>query len=707
MDKRMIVILAALALVMGCDKGGKKESQGKPVAVAKPAAKPEKAPAKPAPARAGNNVVTDRGIRVEKVKPSDVPARFKRRAPRPTSAKKKKVDPETAAKAAKIALPAKGSKTPKVEIIEVSDFQCPYCRRVNPTMKKLLATYGKDVRVRFLHQPLPFHREAKKAAVASAAAGMQGKFWPYHDKLFANQRALKPSQLEQYAKELAASDSAFSFAKWKTDFNNPVMDAFVDRNQATAIAVRATGTPMFFVNGKTLRGAQPYPKFEAIVKAEIAAAGKRSGQRWITARTKTNNAALASYVYEGKNPPAAPARRAKSNKRKPREDLATYKVSIDLKKDAIKGNKRTALVTLVEFSEFQCPFCSKVNPRISQVMKEYGQKVRVIFKHNPLSFHKDAFPAAEASLCAKDQGKFWDYHDKLFSNQRQLKAEHLDKYATDLKLDMDKFKTCMSSHKHKAQIKADQSLAGKVTARGTPNIFINGRKLTGARPYADFKKIIDEKLIQAEGLIKKGIPAAQVYNEVIKNGKILEPLGSASVEIPVGDSARLGSPKAPVVITEFSDFQCGYCSRVGAPLKQVKEHYGNKVVVVFKNFPLSFHKEAKPAAIAALCANAQGKFWEYHDTLFAKQRELRGAKQDKFVGFAKAIGVKNIAKFTTCLSDPKVAQQVAKETAEGRKIGVRGTPSVYINGRKFSPMGTGFSLRAFKSIIDNQILKKK
>jgi protein-disulfide isomerase len=705
MKMRMMVILAALSLLAACSKGGESNPEGKPAANNKTVQDPQQgasnsgtATAKP---QAAPSVQADKGIRVEKV--AEPPKGLAKAAPKARPAQKaaKKVDPKLAAAAAAIKLPAKGSTNPKVEIIEVSDFQCPFCSRVNPTIKQLLEKFGKDLRVRFLHQPLAFHRDAKPAAIASAAAQRQGKFWPYHDKLFANQKALKAANLQQYAQELANA-GGFDMEKWKKDVKDPVLAAFVDRNQATAVAVRATGTPMFFVNGKSLRGAQPYPKFAELVEAEIAASKGQAGDTWIGARTKVNNKGLASYVYEGKTPPAAPARPAK---KKPRVDRTIYKVAVDANKDGVKGNKFDALVTLVEFSEFQCPFCSKVNPTIDKIMSTYGDKVRVVFKHNPLSFHKDAFPAAEASLCANAQGKFWEYHDKLFQNQRALKADNLEQYAADLGLNLDKFKRCMSSHQFKEQVAADQELAGKVTARGTPNTFVNGRKLTGAQPFENFKTIIDEQLKAAEALVARGIPANRVYAETIKNGKIIEPLGSDVAEFDYKDGNIKGKDSAVVKIVEFSDFQCPYCSRVGKPLMDVVEHYKGKAAVYFKHFPLSFHKEAKPAAIGSLCAKQQGKFWEYHDTVFLGQKQLRGATQDKFVEFAKTAGVKNIAKYTKCLSDPAMSKQVDKDMAEGKKAGVRGTPSVFINGRKFSPMGSGFSLQAFTSVIDKHILK--
>ena len=119
----------------------------------------------------------------------------------------------------------------------------------------------------------------------------------------------------------------------------------------------------------------------------------------------------------------------------------------------VKG-KANAAITIVEFSEFQCPFCSRVLPTLNQIQKQYGDKVRIVFKHNPLSFHKDAPLAAEAALAAAAQGKGWEMHDLMFKNQRKLKQADPAKYATELGLNMDQFKGDLMSGKFKARIKA-------------------------------------------------------------------------------------------------------------------------------------------------------------------------------------------------------------------------------------------------------------
>ncbi|MFL5349583.1 MAG: DsbA family protein [Hyalangium sp.] len=153
-----------------------------------------------------------------------------------------------------------------------------------------------------------------------------------------------------------------------------------------------------------------------------------------------------------------------------------------------------APVTIVEFSDFQCPFCGKARTTVDEVVKSYGDKVRLVFRHFPLSFHENAPKAAEAAACAQDQGKFWEMHDKLFSNQQALKVDDLKKYAADLGLDAARFNECLDSGKKAEQIKKDQAAGEKAGVSGTPAFFINGVALSGAVPADDFKAIIDSEL---------------------------------------------------------------------------------------------------------------------------------------------------------------------------------------------------------------------
>jgi protein-disulfide isomerase len=160
---------------------------------------------------------------------------------------------------------------------------------------------------------------------------------------------------------------------------------------------------------------------------------------------------------------------------------------------ASKGSA-TAPIEMIEFSDFQCPFCLRADPTVRQVLNTYGDRIHFVYRHYPLPNHPLARPAAEAAACAGEQGKFWPYHDLLFANPSKLGDADLKGHAAALGLNASQFSNCVDTHKPKAQIDADVKDGEEAGVNGTPAFFINGRMISGAQPYEVFKKIIDEEL---------------------------------------------------------------------------------------------------------------------------------------------------------------------------------------------------------------------
>lgn len=156
-----------------------------------------------------------------------------------------------------------------------------------------------------------------------------------------------------------------------------------------------------------------------------------------------------------------------------------------------------AAVTIVEFSDYECPFCKRAEASIAEVKKVYGDKVRLAYRHYPLPFHANARPAAQASLCANEQGKFWPYHDKVMA-ATDLSAANLQQIASDVGLDRKQFDDCVAAGKYADQIDKDLAAGQAAGVNGTPAFFINGRMLDGAQPFEKFQEIIDEEL-EAQG----------------------------------------------------------------------------------------------------------------------------------------------------------------------------------------------------------------
>jgi len=181
-----------------------------------------------------------------------------------------------------------------------------------------------------------------------------------------------------------------------------------------------------------------------------------------------------------------------------------YKATIKLRPPTVevatagrpeRGGGAKAPVTIIMFSDYQCPFCKRAEDSVAKVMETYGDKVRLVFRDYPLPFHPQARPAAEAANCANAQGKFWEYHKKLFENQSALSEDNLKTYAKDLGLDEVKFNECFSKKTFAAAIDKDIADGASAGVNGTPAFFINGRFLNGAVPLDEFKKIIDEELV--------------------------------------------------------------------------------------------------------------------------------------------------------------------------------------------------------------------
>lgn len=389
----------------------------------------------------------------------------------------------------------------------------------------------------------------------------------------------------------------------------------------------------------------------------------------------------------------------------PGNDAAPVKVPLD-GKNPVKGSP-SALVTIVEFSDYQCPFCARAEGTMKQIASTYGDKVRFVMKQNPLGFHDRAKPAALAALAAGEQGKYWEMHDKLFTSTQALDDASLEGYAKAIGLNVERWKAAMSDSKLGDIIQRDQALAAQLGATGTPAFFINGRKISGAQPFENFKRVIDEELPKAEALVKAGTRAEEVYGKLMEQAAAAAPAAPAPsapaqaeiAKVSIPAEAPIKGPKfAKVTVVVFSDFQCPFCSRVVPTLKQIEEKYGKDVRVVFRHQPLSFHDKAQLAAEASMAAQEQGKFWQMHDTMFANQSALDRASLERY---AQNIGL-NVAKFKAALDSGKYRAYVQADSAAGNAVGANGTPTFFINGRKL--VGAQ-PFESFKSVIDDELQK--
>lgn len=178
-------------------------------------------------------------------------------------------------------------------------------------------------------------------------------------------------------------------------------------------------------------------------------------------------------------------------------DAAATAPAIDSKEDHIRGNVN-AKTTLLVYSDFECSYCGRFEPSLAQALTEYGDKIRIVFRHFPLSFHQQAMPAALAAECASEQGKFWEFHDELFKNQASLGDKFYKDTAVKFGLNMAKFNDCVSSGKYTTKIQDQLSGGSAAGVGGTPHTIVTGSKgstpVSGAQPFAGLKAAIDSVL---------------------------------------------------------------------------------------------------------------------------------------------------------------------------------------------------------------------
>ncbi len=586
-----------------------------------------------------------------------------------------------------------GNGDAPVTIMVFTDFQCPFCSRAHPRVTQLMREYGPSkLRVVFKHNPLPFHQDAVPAALAAQAvyelAGASA-FFAYVELVFQGQAQLSDANLLAWAAQVGVDRGALIRKVGSRD-----LQAKLEADMALAQQVGLSGTPAFLVNGSRLIGAQPYEAFKSLVDDELGAAQKLRSAGTIP------SAVYPARVAENLRVPAPDEDDDDGPVAPPPPDTTVWKVPVGKSPSTGPAN---ALVTVVEFSDFECPFCKKGHKTVQELLRRYPGKIRVVFKHQPLPFHHRAMPAAlfatEARAQRGDKG-FWEAAQLLFDAAPRLADEDLVALAATMKLNVARVKAALSKQTHKAAIEADMDLAQDVSATGTPAYYINGRKLSGAQPIEKFQALIDAELRAAEATVSAGTPAAGVYAELIKHGASGKPLPVAASTPGFGkDNPSKGPTKAPVTVQVFSDFQCPFCSRVLPTLAQVEKKYAGRVRIVWRNMPLSFHGDARLAAQAAMEAHAQkgdGGFWKMHDLLFANQSSL---DRSSLESHAKKLGL-DMLKFRAALEASVHEPVIAADEAAAKSAGVSGTPSFIVNGYSLSGAQ---SLRAFEKVIDRAL----
>lgn len=380
----------------------------------------------------------------------------------------------------------------------------------------------------------------------------------------------------------------------------------------------------------------------------------------------------------------------------------------------VRGPK-DALVTLVVFSDFQCPYCKRLAKTLDALQARYPNELRVAFKHRPLPFHPWAAPAAQLSLEAYAQGKaplFWKVHDALF-DASELDQDVLLDIARTTAMNVKRAERALAAEAHIETIEDDEALADSLGARGTPTSYVNGVKLLGAQPIDAFVTAVDEALARARALVATGVPRAKVYERLIANAREAddaaaedEPTRRQAPAITKATPTR-GPANAPVTVHIFTDFECPFCQRAKVTLDKLEARFKGKVRLAYHSMPLPMHPHARDAARFALEAyrqqGAKG-FWAAHDRLFDSQREL---DRESLHEHANALRL-DVRALDKALDDGRHDQAIDADVALAESLDIRGTPAFLVEGyevRGAQPLAV-FS-RLVKRVLAERAAAKK
>lgn len=646
--------------------------------------------------------------------------------------------------------PTKGPDNAPVVLVEISDFECPFCGRGAATVQELVEKYGDKLQVAFVNLPLAFHANARPAALAALAAHRQGRFWAYHDRLFRNRASLNDAFFVRSARELH-----LDIERFERDRKSPELARQLGTDVAIAHGLGVTGTPGFFVNGVRVSGAQPVEYFTKIIDGQLTLANDILGSgvdpSTLHARLVRQNAPEIADKYikwfvRGDRPepealaePAGaqhggvgPATERPTPTIRPGGPSALPAAQEQVWQATVRGDDpqlgpRDAPVTVVVFADFECPFTARVWPQLRALAKAEGDDVRVVFKHMPLEIHDNAFDAAAAAQCGAEQGRFWQMADALFDGGAPIDRRARLRAARAAGLDRDRFVRCMTrtgADTARDRVRADLKLGQALAVSGTPTLFVNGTALRGVRPPGELAEAVQVGKRRAAALTASGVAPTDVYATLVGQGRAQEVKPEIDPEVArfeTTDAPRRGSADAATQLVVFKDLQCPFCGRLNGPLDELLEAHGEDVAVVFKHFPLSsrcnpgvrddMHPAACLAAAWAIAADAQGRFWPFERAIFERMDELWTDEGDQEAQLAhEARALRDIATSVgldveaaaSFVAEKRYEPVLQRDVAEASRAQITGTPALFINGHRYTGPRNADALWAAARKIERQ-----
>jgi protein-disulfide isomerase len=504
----------------------------------------------------------------------------------------------------------------------------------------MLKTYVEPGLVQYIYRNFPLtqiHPQAQKAAEAAECAGEQGKYWGMHEALFGNQDQWSGNSNALQVFKTLAGDLGVDQTQFDACLDDGKYASKVSADLQEGLAQGVTGTPAFRINGAEVSGAQPFSVFQEQI----------------------------DYYLAGGQAP-------------------TLEVTADSYRSLGQAD---APVVVTEFSDYQCPACAQVEQlMIPEMIAQYVDtgKVRFVYREFPISsIHPDAQKAAEAAVCAGEQGNYWDMHQKLFASQSEWTAEGVDPasffkgYAQEMGLDTAAFSQCLDSGAATMTVRGEMMAGQEFGVNATPFFFVNDLPIRGGLPIEMMGRIIDYE--SAGGPMPAIVPQGEDWH-VLGNRQTARAITVAFADYASPESAQHALEVLP----------------------QLKETYidTGQLIYIFHPWSPSASSPSAQAAVAAECAGKLGKFWEMHDRLFTEQEAWTASSEPRtlFAGYAQSLGL-DAAEFETCLDSEWARLRVEEGSVIAAIYGVPGAPVFLFNngeGQQGSP-----TFEEFQTTIDS------
>jgi len=583
-----------------------------------------------------------------------------------------------------------GSRSAPVTLVAFLDLQCPYCSSAWDTIEQLRAKYS-DAQLRIVvkHLPLPFHEHAESAAQAVlsvqrqhgdlAAAALIGRVMRTHDNLTAASLREWAEQSTPVVDPNAPGARAFSLT----------VEEQIRRDQALAIRLGIDGTPSFRINGIGVEGALPAAEFEKLIDIEL------SQVKLLMAKGVLEGEVYANRVATNHQPVRVESTQA------PEQDLTRWAVPVG---SSPQLGPTLAPVVVVAFMDYECPFCSRGFSTLKQLRQLYPTQLRIVWKHRPLDFHEQAAGAAEFAVAVRKQKgdtAFWDITDRLFAHQTELSGATYEGLATEMGVDSSAWHQQAKTGILAGVLAADSDEADAFGVEATPQFFVNGLRVKGSRPIEEFQAIVDRELTAAATLKQSGIAEARLGEALVAAAKPAPEPASIDAAARLAEGPSIGPATAKVTIHAFSDYQCPFCQRADATVRELLAKYPKEVRFVWHDLPLEFHEHARAAATLArevLAQKGNAAFFELNRVLFAKQADL---SEQSLMKYASGLDLTE-ANLRAERREAAHADALARDKKLANELKITSTPT-FIVGRYL--LEGAQPMRSFERLIRLELAK--